>query len=335
MSPLTEGKEVWMLSRRDFVSSASVFSAAVLLSPRVLAVTWPSRTIKIIVPFGPGGSADVVARYISKTLEEKLGQTIVVEDRTGAAGTIGTADVAKSEPDGYTLLTISNTITANETLRPNRQYKLMTDLQPVALFNVAYNTLVVPPSSPFKNVSDLISTAKKKPGALNYATSGVGSVYHIIGETFRSAADIQVQHIPFRSSDQARTAVLGGSVDYMFDAIPTMLESIRGKSVRALATTGPERDPLLPDIPAVSETIPGFVGTIWLGLLAPAGTPEAIIERLNKEINLIVNSKDSLEWQSKLGFHPTTKTVAEFGQFLSQDIEQQRKWITAANITAE
>ena len=211
----------------------------------------------------------------------------------------------------------------------------MKDLQPVALFNVAYNTLVVPPSSPFKTLPELIAAAKKKPGTLNYATSGVGSVYHIIGETFRSDAGIQVQHVPFRSSDQARTAVLGGSVDYMFDAIPTMLESIRGNSVKALATTGPQRDPLLPDVPAISETIPGFVGTIWIGLLAPAGTPEAIIERLNKEINLIVDSKDSLAWQSKLGFHPTTKTVTEFTQFLAQDIEQQRKWITAANITAE
>lgn len=324
-----------MLSRRSFLSSVLLSSAAASLSSHALAASWPSRTIKIIVPFGPGGSADVVARYVSKTLQEKLGENIVIENRTGAAGTIGTAAVAKSEPDGYTLLAISNTITANETLRANRPYKLMKDLQPVALFNVAYNTLVIPPSSQFKNLSELIETAKKKPKTLNYATSGVGSVYHIIGETFRSAAGIQVQHIPFRSSDQARTAVLGGSVDYMFDAIPTMLESIRGNSVRALATTGPQRDPLLPDVPAISETIPGFVGTIWIGLLAPAGTPEEIVERLNKEINLIVDSKDSLSWQSKLGFHPTTKSVAEFEQFLRHDIEQQRKWITAANITAE
>ena len=324
-----------MLSRRSFVSSVLLSSAAASLSSHALAASWPSRTIKIIVPFGPGGSADVVARYVSKTLQEKLGENIVIENRTGAAGTIGTAEVAKSEPDGYTLLAISNTITANETLRANRPYQLMKDLQPVALFNVAYNTLVIPPSSQFKNLSELIETAKKKPKTLNYATSGVGSVYHIIGETFRSAAGIQVQHIPFRSSDQARTAVLGGSVDYMFDAIPTMLESIRGNSVRALATTGPQRDPLLPDVPAISETIPGFIGTIWIGLLAPAGTPKEVVERLNKEINLIVDSKDSLAWQSKLGFHPTTKSVAEFEQFLRHDIEQQRKWITAANITAE
>lgn len=324
-----------MLSRRHFVANALLSSAAALLSSRTLAETWPSRPIKIIVPFGPGGSADVVARYVAKTLQEKLGESIIIENRTGAAGTIGAASVAKSEPDGYTLLAISNTITANEILRVNRQYRLMKDLQPVALFNVSYYTLVVPPSSPFRNVSDLINAAKKTPGALNYATSGVGSVYHIIGERFRSEAGIQVQHIPFRSSDQARTAVLGGSVDYMFDAIPTMLESIRGKSVRALATTGPERDLLLPDVPAMSETIPGFVGTIWIGLLAPVGTPQPIVERLNKEINLVIDLKGSLEWQGKLGFHATTKTVPEFAQFLRQDIEQQRKWITAANITAE
>ena len=324
-----------MLSRRYFVSNVLLTSATVLLGSRASATSWPSRSIKIIVPFGPGGSADVVARYVSKTLQEKLGQSIVIENRTGAAGTLGTASVAKSEPDGYTLLAISNTITANETLMANRSYKLMKDLQPVALFNVAYNTLVVPPSSPFKNLSELIDAAKRKPGALNYATSGVGSVYHIIGETFRSAAGIQVQHIPFKSSDQARTAVLSSSVDYMFDAIPTMLESIRGNSVRALATTGPERDSLLPNVPSVSETLPGFVGTIWLGLLAPAGTPEPIVTRLNTEINAIVNSKELLEWQGKLGFHSATKTVPEFEQFLSNDIEQQRKWITAANIKAE
>jgi tripartite-type tricarboxylate transporter receptor subunit TctC len=324
-----------MLSRRNFVSSVLLSSAIMLPGSRASATSWPSRTIKIIVPFGPGGSADVVARYVSKTLQEKLGQSIVIENRTGAAGTLGTASVAKSEPDGYTLLAISNTITANETLMSNRSYELMKDLQPVALFNVAYNTLVVPPLSPFNNLSELIDAAKKKPGALNYATSGVGSVYHIIGETFRSAAGIQVQHIPFKSSDQARTAVLGGTVDYMFDAIPTMLESIRGNSVRALATTGPERDSLLPNVPCVSETLPGFVGTIWLGLLAPAGTPGTVVTRLNQEVNAIVNSKESLEWQGKLGFHPATKTVTEFAQFLSNDIEQQRKWITAANIKAQ
>jgi len=324
-----------MWSRRSFLSNVVLSSAATLLSAPAVASSWPSQRIKFIVPFGPGGSADVVARYVAKGLEQKLGETIIIENRTGASGTIGAATVARSKPDGYTLLVISNTITADETLRTNRPYKLMQDLQAVALFNVAYNTLVVPPSSPFKNISELIAAAKKNPGKLNYATSGVGSVYHIIGETFRSAAGIKVQHIPFRSSDQARTAVLSGSVDYMFDAIPTMLESIRGNSVRALATTGPQRDPLLPDVPAVSETIPGFVGTIWIGLLAPAGTPKTIIERLNEETNHIIDSKESLAWQSKLGFHPTIKTVAEFEQFLRHEIEQQRKWIIAANIPIE
>lgn len=323
-----------MMTRRLFVSTALAGSAALGSLP-AFATSWPARPIKIVVPFGPGGSADVVTRYVSKTLQESLRQSIVIENKTGAAGTIGTAAVAKADPDGYTLLAISNTITANETLMPARSYELMRDLKPVALFNVAYNTLVVPPSSPFKTIPELVAYAKSKPGALNYATSGVGSVYHIIGETFRAAAGIRVQHIPFRSSDQARTAILSGTVDYMFDAIPTMLESIRGGQVRALATTGPRRDPLLPEIATVAETLPGFVGTIWIGLLAPARTPDDIVERLNREINQIVGSTASTEWHDKLGFHPTRKTVNEFTQFLRSDIEQQRSLITAAKIQAE
>jgi tripartite-type tricarboxylate transporter receptor subunit TctC len=296
---------------------------------------WPNRPIKIVVPFGPGGSADVVARYVSKTLQDKLGQSIVIENRTGAAGTIGTGSVARSEPDGYTLLAISNTITANETLISSRTYSLTRDLRPIALFNVAYNALVVPSSSPLKSVSDLLEMARAKPGALNYATSGLGSVYHIIGENFRSAAGIQVQHIPFRSSDQARTAILSGTVDYMFDAIPTMIESIRGDQVRALGTTGPTRDSLLPQVPAIAEELAGFTGTIWIGLLAPAGTPDDIVERLNFEVNNIVNAEPSLTWHRKLGFHPSSLSTREFGQFLSGDIEQNRKWILASGIKAE
>jgi len=323
-----------VLNRREFLSTTVVGSLGIT-SMSARAATWPTHTIKVIVPFGPGGSADVVARYVSKALQEKLGQSIIIENRTGAAGTIGTNTVAKAEPDGYTLLAISNTITANETLMPSRPYDLMKDLRPVAPFNVAYNTLVVPASSPFKTVPELIAAAKAKPGALNYATSGIGSVYHIIGETFRATAGIQVQHIPFRSSDQARTAVLAGTVDYTFDAIPTMLESIRGNQVRALATTGPERDPLLPTIPAIAETLPGFVGTIWIGLLAPIKTPDEIVNRLNLEINRIVESDASREWQDRLGFHPMPKTVSEFTAFLKGDIDQQRNWITAARIQTE
>jgi tripartite-type tricarboxylate transporter receptor subunit TctC len=320
------------LSRRQLISSAI---AASCLGSTARADSWPSRDIKIVCPFGPGGSADVIGRYVANQLKESLHHTVIVENRTGAAGTIGTHSVVTAEPDGYTLLTISNTITANETLRPNRPYRLLRDLAPITLLNIAYNVLVVHPSVRAATLSELIQLAKSRPGALNYASSGAGSVYHIIGEAFRITAGIDVQHIPFKSSDQARTAVIGGSVDYFFDAIPTMVETIRGHQVRALGTTGPGRDPLLPEVPAIAETLPGFDGPIWIGLLAPAKTPRPIVDRLNAEVTRILRSPACMEWHAKIGAHPMPMGVAEFTEFLDKEIEKQKKWIVAAHIPTE
>jgi tripartite-type tricarboxylate transporter receptor subunit TctC len=329
------------LTRRHFVCDVaatampSIAAAYAVPFAHASSYAWPSRDIKIIVPFGPGGSADVIARYLANQLKDSLGQSIIVENRTGAGGTIGTSSVAKAEPDGYTFIAISNTITANETLRPHRSYEMMRDLAPVALLNIAYNVLVVHPSVQASTLADLISLAKSKPGLLNYGSSGAGSVYHIIGEAFRVASGIEVQHIPFKSSDQARTAVIGGSIDYMFDAIPTMVENIRGKQVRALGTTGLKRDPLLPEVPAISETLTGFEGPIWIGLLAPAQTPKPIIDRLNYEINRVLGLQATLDWHAKIGAHPMPMTVSGFTAFLREDIEKQRKWITEAKIQTE
>jgi tripartite-type tricarboxylate transporter receptor subunit TctC len=211
----------------------------------------------------------------------------------------------------------------------------MRDLAPITLLNVAYNVLVVHPSVPATTLPGLLELAKSKPGALNYASSGAGSVYHILGEAFCSSAGIAVQHIPFKSSDQARTAVIAGSVDYMFDAIPTMVETIHGNQVRALATTGPTRDPLLPDVPAVAETLPGFEGPIWIGLLAPARTPRTIIDRLNAEVNQVLRLQATIEWHARLGAYPRPMAVSQFTEFLKTDIEKQRRWITQARIPIE
>jgi tripartite-type tricarboxylate transporter receptor subunit TctC len=257
---------------------------------------------------------------------------VVIENRPGAGAVIGTEAVIKSPPDGYTLLAMSNTHTANETLLPNRPYELMRDLSPVAAVNIAYNVLVVPPSFPAKTLAELIALAKADPGKYNYASSGPGTPYHIIGEIFRAMAGIQVQHVPFRGSDQARTAVMAGTVQWMFDAVPTMAEQVRGGHVRALATTGPQRDPLLPEVPTVAETLPGFDGPIWIGLMAPAGTPKEIVERINSEVNRVMALPATREWQAKLGAKPLTMSVAEFDAFLRKDIETQRKWINQAQI---
>jgi tripartite-type tricarboxylate transporter receptor subunit TctC len=193
----------------------------------------------------------------------------------------------------------------------------------------------VHPSVPAKTVPELIAYAKANPGKLNYASSGPGTPYHIVGEIFKAMAGIDVQHVPFRGSDGARNAVIGGQVQWMFDAIPTMVEQVRGEKVRALATTGPQRSPLLPDVPTVAETLPGFDGPIWIGMMAPKGTPPDIVERMNKAVTAIMVSPPAREWQTKLGSQPMPMTPAQFGEHIRKDIETQRKWITQAKISVQ
>jgi tripartite-type tricarboxylate transporter receptor subunit TctC len=320
-------------TRRDIIRAAGALSAASLLPGPAFAQVWPSRTIKIIVPFGLGGSADVMARYLAEPLREIFGQPVIVENRPGAGAIIGTDAVAKSDPDGYTLLMMSNTHTANETLLPNRPYQLLRDLVPVASCNIAYNVLVVHPSVPAQSLAELIAYAKANPGKLNYASSGPGTPYHIVGEIFRAMAGIEVQHVPFRGSDQARNAIVAGQVQYMFDAIPTMAAQIRAGTVRGLATTGPHRDALLPELPAVAETLAGFDGPIWLGLMAPAKTPPELVERINAAVNRVLTQQATREWMAKLGSAPMPMTAAQFAAFMARDVETQRKWIMDAKIT--
>ncbi|NIK50065.1 Bug family tripartite tricarboxylate transporter substrate binding protein [Variibacter gotjawalensis] len=297
------------------------------------AQAWPTRPVKIIVPFGLGGSADVMARYLAEPLREILGQPVIVENRPGAGAVIGTDAVAKSEPDGYTLLMMSNTHTANETLLPNRPYQLLRDLVPVASCNIAYNVLVVHPSVPAKSLAELIAYAKANPGKLNYASSGPGTPYHIVGEIFRAMAGIEVQHVPFRGSDGARNAIVAGQVQYMFDAIPTMRAQINSSNVRGLATTGPKRDVLLPDLPTVAETLAGFDGPIWLGLMAAAKTPPELVARINTAVNQVLAASATREWMEKLGSQPMPMSAQDFAVFMARDVETQRKWITEAKIS--
>ncbi|WP_135470425.1 Bug family tripartite tricarboxylate transporter substrate binding protein [Crenalkalicoccus roseus] len=320
-----------MTSRRACLAA---FGAGLIATSRAARAqpTWPARPLRIVVPFGLGGSADVAARFLAEPLGQALGQPVLVDNRPGAGAVIGTDHVAKSAPDGHTLLMMSNTHTANETLLPNRPYALMRDLVPVAAVNIAYQVLVVHPSVPARSVSELIAHAKANPGRMEYASSGPGTPYHIAGEVFRAMAGIELLHVPFRGSDQARTAVLGGQIPMMFDAIPTMAEHIRSGRVRGLATTGPEPSPLLPELPALAATLPGYEASLWLGLMAPAGTPPAVIERLNAEVNRILARPETQEAQARLGAQPMRMGVAEFEAFLRRDIERQREWIRMANI---
>jgi len=306
------------------------FVLPVLLAAPASADTFPSRTVRLIVPFGAGGPADVYARILAKYLSEETKQSFVVEDRPGAGSLIGTDAVAKSAPDGYTLLVMSNTHTTNESLIPNKPYHLMTDFVPVASINYSDLLMVVNPSVPAKTVAEFIALAKKDPGRLNYASSGPGTPYHMAGELFKAMSHTDIVHVPHKASGDMRNSVLSGNVQMMFDAITVMSQLAKAGKVRALATTGVKRNPLTPDLPTVGETVPGYEATIWIGLMAPKGTPKEVVIFLNTSINKVINLPDVKEAWLKQGAIPLVKTPEEFDAFLRKDIE---KWAHVVKVS--
>nr|WP_253591524.1 tripartite tricarboxylate transporter substrate binding protein [Bradyrhizobium elkanii] len=285
------------------------------------AEDYPARPVRIIVPFGPGGPADVVARQIGGILQESLGQPFVVENRTGAGGVIGTLEVAKAPADGYTLLMMSNTQTANESLVPQRKYELMRDLTPIASLNTSDLVIVVHPVVQAKTLQEFIALAKVQPGKLNYASSGQGTPYHMAGELFKAMAGIDVVHVPYRNSGEARGGVIGGQVQMMIDAVPAMAPNVAENQVRALATTGKTRSTVLPNVPTVTEAgVSGYEATIWLGLMAPAGTPKPIVDKLNAAVNAAIRRPEVEKLWAAQGAAPMTMTPEAFDAFLRADI---------------
>ncbi|HKB54924.1 MAG TPA: tripartite tricarboxylate transporter substrate binding protein [Ramlibacter sp.] len=295
------------------------------------ANAYPNHTVTIVVPFAAGGPADIYARYLAQRLGAEFKQPFVVDDRPGAGSIIGTNIVAKSAPDGYTLLMMSNTHTVNETLMPKKPFTLMKDFVGIAPVNYSDLMLVVNPSVPAKTLADLIKLAKAHPGKLNYASSGTGTPYHMAGELFKHMAGVAITHIPYRGSSGARTGVVGGQVDMMFDAVTTMAQMAKDGKVRALATTGLTRNPITPDVPTVNEAgVPKYEATIWLGMMAPKGTPPAIVQKLNTAIRKIVaDPQVKAQWQQQ-GAVPMSMTVPEFDKYLRADIA---KWATIVKIS--
>jgi tripartite-type tricarboxylate transporter receptor subunit TctC len=295
--------------------------AATLLAAPCLAQDYPTRPVRIIVPFGAGGPADVAARLVGNILQEKFGQPFVVENRTGAGGVIGTVEAAKAAPDGYTLLMMSNTQTANESLMPQRKYELMRDLVPIAPVNYSDLVIVVHPQVAAKTLQEFIALAKSQPGKLNYASSGQGTPYHMAGELFKTMAGIDVVHVPYRNSGEARSGVIGGQVQMMIDAVTTMAPNVSAGQVRALATTGTSRSSVLPDVPIAAEAgVPGYEATIWLGFMAPAGTPRPVVDKLNAAINEVVKRPDVVSLWKEQGALPMSMTPEEFDKYLRGDI---------------
>jgi tripartite-type tricarboxylate transporter receptor subunit TctC len=306
------------------------FIVPVLLAVAASAADYPNRTVKLIVPFGAGGPADIYARILAQRLSEDTKQAFVVEDRPGAGSLIGTDVVAKSAPDGYTLLIMSNTHTTNESLLPNKPFQLMRDFVPIATINYSDLVMVVPTSLPVKSVKEFIDMAKKDPGKLNYASSGPGTPYHMAGELFKAMAGINVVHVPYKASGDARNAVLAGQVEMMFDAVTTMTQLAKAGNVRALGTTGTSRSALTPDLPTIAETVPGYEATIWLGLMAPKGTPKEVITFLNTAINKAIEAPEVKAAWLKQGAVPMVKTPDEFDAYLRKDIA---KWANVVKVS--
>ena len=324
---------------RHFVALLAVTTVVTIaLAPAKAAEKaedYPSRPVRIIVPFGAGGPTDVFTRAIAEELRKSLHQSFVQENKPGAGTTIGTDYVAKAAPDGYTLLMVSGTQTVNETLFTHRPYQLMRDLVPVAPLIDSDLVLVVHPSVPAKNLAELLALVREKPGTLNFGSSGPGSNYHMAAELLKHLTGINIVHVPYKGSTGMRTDILSGQIQILFDSVPTMAALVKAGKVRALGTSGKARSPILPDVPTIAEAgVPGFQATLWVGFMAPAGTPQVIVEKLNREITKIVSRPDIKTAWEQQGAEPLTMTQPEFKAFMEQQIAKWADVIKANNIPA-
>ena len=300
------------------------------------AQNYPVKPVRIVVPFAAGGPADIYARFLGQRLQEPMGQSFVIENRPGAGSIIGTDFAAKSPADGYTLLLMSNTHTINESLIAKKPFALMRDFAPVAPINYSDLLLVVHPSLPAKNVKELVALARTKAAGLNYASSGNGTPYHLAGEYFNALIGAKITHVPHKGSSEARTSVMGGQVEMMFDAITTMAPLAKAGRVRALASTGLKRSPVMPDAPTVIEAgVAGYEATIWLGVMAPANTPRVVLERLNNEVTKVTSRADVRKSWNEQGAEPMAMSIAEFEKYLAADIAKWAKVVKASGARAD
>ena len=302
-----------------------------LCATGAVAQNYPVKPVRIVVPFAAGGPADIYARFLGQRLQETMNQSFVIENRPGAGSIIGTDLVAKSPADGYTLLLMSNTHTINESLIPKKPFVLMKDFVPVAPINYSDLLLVVHPSLPTRSVKELVALARSTPKGLNYASSGNGTPYHLAGEFFKSLIAADIVHVPHKGSSDARTSVMSGQVEMMFDAITTMAPLAKAGRVRALGSTGIRRSAVTPDLPTVAEAgVPGYEATIWLGVMAPTGTPRAVLERLNGEITRISSRADVRKTWNEQGAEPLTMSLGEFEKYLTADLA---KWAKVVKVS--
>ena len=324
-----------MITRK--IIAAAFCAAAVLHASFAGAQAWPTKPIRLMVPFPPGGSTDIVARIVAQKLAERLGQPIVIENRGGGGGTIGTAVVARTAPDGYNL-TVASTSThvVAPGVYPKLEYDPVRDFAPIGLMAVSPYLLVVNPAVPAKTLRELVALAKAQPGKLNYASAGIGSTTHLAMEMLKSASNTYVLHIPYSGNGPAGIAVVSGQVEILFGSLPALLSQAKSGRVRALAVGTPKRSPSLPDVPTVAESgYPGFDASLWLALMAPAGTPPAVIDRVNRELVALIAMPEMRAALDKAGAEPLTGTSADLAAMIRDGVPKYAKIIKAAGITAE
>lgn len=319
----------------SLISVAVAAALTLAITAPASADQYPSRTIHLVVGFPPGGINDIVARLIAPKMAETLGQTVIVENRPGAGGTIGAAHVAQSAPDGYTLMlgSVSNLAMASA-LYKSLPYDSTKDFAPIARVAASPNIMVVNPAFPVHSVKDLIKLAKEKPGTINYASAGIGTSNHLTVELLKVMTGIDIVHVPFKGDTPAVTAVLANQVPMMFPTLPVALPYIKSGKLRAIAVSSAKRSALLADVPTVAESagLPKFAVSVWVGVVAPAKTPQAIVDKLNAAIRKAADAPDTREHLAKLGVEPDTDTPAQFGSYIAGETRQWSQVARSANI---
>lgn len=304
-----------------------------LVPGSALAQSYPTKVVRIVVPYPPGGSNDVLARHLAQKLTPVLGQNVIVDNRGGASGAIGADYVAKAAPDGYTLLFNSASFAASAAAEPDLPFDTEKDFAAVAGTGVGPMLLTVHPSMPVKNVNELIQLARSRPGQLNYSSSGVGGINHLATEMFRHMAKINIVHVPYKGMGPAITDLIGGQVQLLITAFPSIRTQVKAGRVKALAVTSPARSQFAPELPTVAESgVPGYEAQIWWGLFAPAGTPKPIVDRLNGEVRKILETADMKEKLAREGAEPLIQSPEQFGETLRSSIQMWRKVVKDANV---
>jgi tripartite-type tricarboxylate transporter receptor subunit TctC len=323
------------LHRRKFLHLAAGAAALPALSRFAWAQNYPNKPVRLVVPFAPGGSNDVIARLIGQWLSERLGQPFIIESRPGAGTNIGTEAVVRAPADGHTLMIVAPPSAINATLYEKLNFNFIRDIAPVAGVIRAPFVMEVNPSVPAKTVPEFIAYAKTESGKVSMASAGIGSGPHLAGELFKMMAGVNMVHVPYRGSGPALTDLIGGQVQVFYDGIPTSIEHIRAGKLRALAVTTATRSEVLPDIPALGDSLPGFEASFWAGFGAPKNTPDEIIGKLNKEINAALEDSRMKARLAELGGTILPGSPADFGNLIAGETEKWGKVIRAANIKAE